>query len=135
MHPGLRRVTRRTATRLGVSESRQRGGYELLTPGVARDRVNNEHLIVPGRAMKAARRRKQQALDSGFLGLLGQPHGCEMVDVGGRLRVEVADRIGAHRREVDADVEADDVFALDVTDVSLQQDPSGNQTLSGPSVA
>jgi FkbM family methyltransferase len=44
MHPGLRRVARRTATMLGVSESRQRRIYELLTPGMARDRLDNEHL-------------------------------------------------------------------------------------------
>jgi FkbM family methyltransferase len=44
MHPGLRRVARKTATRLGVSERRQRRIYELLTPGMARDRLDNEHL-------------------------------------------------------------------------------------------
>ena len=40
-----------------------------------------------------------------------------MVDVVGRLRVEVADRVVADRGEMDHGVEADEVLALDVADV------------------
>ena len=47
-----------------------------------------------------------------------------MVDVVGRLRVEVADRVVADRREVDDGVEAVEVLALDVADVACSDSTS-----------
>ena len=46
-----------------------------------------------------------------------------MVDVVGRLRVQVADRVVADRGEVDHGVEAGQVLALDVADVHLERSP------------
>ena len=80
-----------------------------------------QHLVVARLAVEAARRREQEALDSGLLGLLGDAYRGEVVDVVGRLRVEVADGVVADRGEVDHGVEADEVLALDVADVPLQR--------------
>ena len=43
-----------------------------------------------------------------------------MVDLVGRLRVEVPERVVANRGEVDHRVEAEQVLAFDVPDVHLQ---------------
>ena len=44
-----------------------------------------------------------------------------MVDVVGRLRIQVADGVVADRREMDDGVEAGQVLALDVADVDAQR--------------
>ena len=54
-----------------------------------------------------------------------------MVDVVGGLRVEVPDRVVADGREVDHGVEADQILALDVTDIRLQRLDLGHR---GPKV-
>ena len=60
-----------------------------------------------------------------------------MVDVVGRLRVEVSDRVVADRGEVDHRVEADEVLALDVADVGphrLDLGASGAERAGGEEV-
>ena len=44
-----------------------------------------------------------------------------MVDVVGRLRVEVSDRVVADRGEMDHGVEADEILAVDVSDVGAHR--------------
>jgi hypothetical protein len=53
----------------------------------------------------------------GLPGLIGHPHRGEMVDVVGRLRIEVPDRVVAHGREVDHRIEAREVLALHISDI------------------
>ena len=55
----------------------------------------------------------------GLLGLLGHPHRGEVVDVVGRLGVEVPDRVVADRGEMDHGVEADRGRSLSTSRTSI----------------
>ena len=59
--------------------------------------------------------------DAGLLGLRGELGRGDLVDVVGGLRVEVADRVVADRREVQDGVEALEIRDLDVADVLAQR--------------
>ena len=48
-----------------------------------------------------------------------------MVDVVGRLGVEVSDRVVADRGEMDHGVEADEILAVDVSDVGAHRLDAG----------
>ena len=46
MDKRVRQLGKRVATRLGVSQKLQRQAKELVTPGLKRDRLDNEHLLL-----------------------------------------------------------------------------------------
>ena len=85
--------------------------------------MNSARLVeqpVAARAVQAARRGEQEALDAGLLGRLGQAHRRVEVDVVGQIGVEVAERIVGERGEVDDRVEALEVLGAHVAEVDVE---------------
>jgi hypothetical protein len=97
---------------------------EQLRLAIGRDGVPGSVLVeelVAGRAIEAARRREDEALDSGGLRRPRDVHGRVVVDVERRLGPVVAQRVVRDRSEVHDRVEAREVVDRDVADVAPQR--------------
>ncbi len=84
------------------------------------NRIQRSILVAEGvaaGAIGAARRREDEALDAGSLGQPRQPHRCDVVDLVGQPRIQIAERIIRQRRQMDHGVEAGEISLRQVANV------------------
>ena len=89
--------------------SRSASTFDLPYGVTGRNSARLVEEVVAVGAVEAARRREDEAADAGLLRRGRDAHRADVVDVEGRRRVEVAERIVRQRGEVDDRVEAVEV--------------------------